>query len=108
MGFRDQLKLDLAAIMADEVLAGRTVSATYSSKTANGFRGVIEADKSFLLEGYRDEYDFSIWVLDGALGTVTPKTQITVAGSTRRVLGVSPDGTDALIRIDIGAKYAGN
>lgn len=77
-------------------------------QTVNVLVGHVDADHVHEIEGYRAQYNCSVWLLSAdALTTIPQATaSVTLAGTTRRVLGTWADSLGATVRIDLGAKYA--
>ena len=78
----------------------------YNDLKTTGLKGGVSEDSAWQIQGYRSEYQTSVWFEFGALGSVESRTQISVDGETKRILGVFPDSLGALTRIDIGDRYA--
>ncbi|MDD5596919.1 MAG: hypothetical protein PHV82_03175 [Victivallaceae bacterium] len=88
--------------------AGREVTLIYGAETATGLKGGITEDRSWEIQGYLDEYNISVWVdADAFEAELKSRQTISVDGEIRRILGVKPDSVGALIRLDLGARYAG-
>jgi hypothetical protein len=88
--------------------AGREVELSYGDNyDAYGVRGGITAETEWQLQGYREDYRFSIFIAADAFPEIPRKTRrITVDGEERRILGVWPDSIGALIRLDVGGLNA--
>jgi hypothetical protein len=86
--------------------SGREVTLVYAAETASGLKGGISEKSSWEIQGFVEDYNFSIWVdaeaFDAELKTAQP---ITVDNEVRRILNVRPDALGALIRIDVGRRY---
>jgi hypothetical protein len=87
-------------------MAERTVQATFGGETYDVLSGGVSQDVTWQIQGYRAEYNFSIWI-EADIEPPAVHSTILVDGKTRRVLGVRPDAIGALIRVDLGGKYAG-
>jgi len=86
----------------------RSVSVTYGSSTTTGLKGGIDKDALIEIEGYRELYSFSVWVNAGSISDPKTGKTIKIANDDLRILGTAPDSIGAMIRIDVGSKYAGN
>lgn len=84
----------------------RTVSVTYSGTTKNGIKGGVDNDSEWQIQGYKQNYDTSVWVKTTDFPEFEDKQSIQINGNDRRILGVHPDGMGALTRLDIGEGYA--
>ena len=86
---------------------GREVVLIYGLETGTGLKGGITEATSWEIQGYTEDYNFSIWVdaneFEAELKTAN---KITVDGEVKRILGTKPDSMGALIRLDLGSKYA--
>ena len=86
--------------------AGRKVELVYGLEDGTGLKGGITEESSWEIQGYIEDYNFSIWI-DADEFETEPKTtdKITVDGEIKRILGTKPDSMGALIRLDLGGKY---
>lgn len=94
--------------IAENARANRAVTLVYKNVTKTGLKGGITQSNEWEVQGYSEQYDFSVWINADAFATI-PETddRITVDNTTRRILGVRPDSIGALIRLDLGGKYGG-
>jgi len=85
----------------------REVTLAYGSETGKtGLKGGVSKDNQFEIQGYKEQYLFSVWVdADTFTAELIPTKSITVDGVVRRILGAKPDGAGALIRMDLGGRY---
>jgi hypothetical protein len=73
-----------------------------------GLKGGVSEKSDYQIQGYREEYEFSVWIeADDFTSAPKPGRTITVDSVVRRILGVKPDSIEAMIRLDLGARYAG-
>lgn len=91
----------------EKAKTGRTVTLAYGSETGKtGLKGGVSASNAFEIQGYKEQYLFSVWVdADAFTAELVPTKSITVGGVVRRILGTKPDGAGALIRLDLGGRY---
>ena len=85
--------------------ANREVALVYDSGTATGVKGGVSKSAQFEIEGYRDNYNYSVWIDADAFASEPKSTHsLTVDGEQRTILGVFPDSIGGLIRLDIGGR----
>lgn len=96
----------LRAIVA-AASTGRTVAVAYLSGTTTGTRGGITERDEFQIQGYKEHYQFSVWIDASSLDPMPSRTKtVQIDGEDRTVLGVMPDSLGAKVRLDIGGRYA--
>jgi len=93
----------------EKAQAGRTATLAYGSETGKtGLRGGVSRENALEIQGYQEQYLFSVWVeADTFTAEIVPTKSMTVDGVVRRILAAKPDGMGALIRIDFGGLYGG-
>ena len=87
---------------------GRTVVVAFGegNETTGTQGGITERDE-FQIQGYRDHYQYSVWIEAGSLDPMPTRTRtVLIDDDERTVLGVLPDSIGAFVRLDIGGRYA--
>ena len=101
-------KIDRIQEIYSKAGINRTVTLVYDGQTKTGLSGGVKKENFFQIQGYQEQYLFSIWIKSGLFTTEPVATKaITVDGNERRILNVIPDGVNALIRLDLGGRYGG-
>jgi len=97
---------------AVEDLADATVEVTFNGTTANGFTSEVTLSDSHQLQGLEESYERTIYVSGADFPSLVDYsaetlTAITVDGQQKTLLSYHPDELGALVRLDIGGRYAG-
>lgn len=85
---------------------GREVTLTYGGEDATGVRGGLTDRDEWQIQGYKQDYQFSVLLAADAFSPQPRKGEtVAIGGETRRILGAWPDSIEALVRLDLGGRY---
>jgi len=96
---------------AVEDLADAVVEVTFGGTTASGFTSEVTLSDSHQLQGLEESYERTIYVSGADFPSLIDYsakalTQITIGGEQKTLLSYHPDELGALVRLDIGERYA--
>lgn len=100
------VNIDRVRAIMTRASTGREVTLIYATETKTGLKGGITEQNSWQIQGFIEDYKFSVYVHANAFTSeLEAQKTIYVDDKSMRILAVNPDSVGALIRLDLGGLY---